>query len=243
MRVFVVDDEPLIREGLRHTLAAEPGIEVVGEAATARDAFVGIERTRPEVVLMDLALPGMDGAAAVRDLRTRAPGSRVLILTIHDRLADALEALAAGAAGFALKTEPLPALVAAIHHVASGGRYVAPSLASIVDRRRADLDGAANDVLSPLSIREREVFNLVVNGAAISTIARELCVSGKTVSTHVTRIHRKLGCRRAADLIRFAAVHGLLRKPPRGAGAVSASEHVTAAVDPFREGSCLRTAG
>ena len=215
MRVYVVDDEPLIREGLRHMLGAEPGIEVVGEAATARDAFAGIERTRPDVVLMDLDLPGMDGAAAVRDLRVRAPKARVLVLTIHDRLRDALDALAAGAIGFALKTEPLDALVAAIRQVAAGVGYIAPSLAPLVDRLRSDESRASDDVLGTLTTREREVFNLLAGGTSVIAIARELCVSRKTVDTHVTRIYRKLGCHRVADIVRFAAVHGLLRKRPR----------------------------
>jgi DNA-binding NarL/FixJ family response regulator len=212
MRVFVVDDEPLIREGLRHTLNAEPDVEVVGEAATARGAFIGIERTNPDVVLMDLALPGLDGAAATRDLRLRVPNAKVLVLTIHDRLRDALDALAAGAYGFVLKTEPLSALLTAIRTVAAGGGYVTPSLAPIVSRRQADLSGAAEDVLAALSVREREVFHLVVAGVVGSDIARELCISRKTVETHVARIHRKLGCRRVADIVRFAAVHGLLRQ-------------------------------
>jgi DNA-binding NarL/FixJ family response regulator len=214
MKVFVVDDEPLIREGLRHTLNADPEFQVVGESANARDAFLGIERTLPDVVLMDLALPGMDGAAAARDLRLRVPGVKVLVLTIHDRLRDALEVLAAGARGFALKTEPLPALLAAIRTVAAGRRYVTPSLASMVHLRQADLEGAAGDVLGTLSIREREVFHQVASGATSVDIARELCISRKTVETHVARIHRKLGCRRVADIVRFAAVHGLLRTPP-----------------------------
>jgi DNA-binding NarL/FixJ family response regulator len=214
MRVFVVDDEPLIREGLRHTLNAEPGMQVVGEAATARDAFIGIQRTQPDVVVMDLALPGLDGAAAARDLRVRVPATKILVLTIHDRLQDALEVLAAGAHGFALKTEALPALLAAIRAVVSGHGYVTPSLAALVDRRQSDLSGAASDVLGPLSTREREVFHLIASGNASSDIARELCVSRKTVETHVARIHRKLGCRRVADIVRFAAIHGLLREQP-----------------------------
>jgi two-component system response regulator NreC len=220
MKVFVVDDEPLIREGLRHTLNASGDIQVVGESANARDAFVGIERTRPDVVLMDLALPGMDGVAAARDLRLRVPGVKVMVLTIHDRLRDALEVMAAGARGFALKTEPLPALLAAIRAVAAGRCYVTPSLASSVNLRQADLEGAAGDVLGTLSTREREVFHQVASGSTSSDIARELCISRKTVETHIARIHRKLGCRRVADIVRFAAIHGLLRTPPPLTGGV-----------------------
>ncbi len=241
MRIFVVDDEPLIREGLRHMLRAQPGVELVGEAATARDAFIGIERSRPDVVLMDLDLPGMDGATAARDLRLRAPNARVLVLTIHDRLGDALEVLAAGAAGFALKTEPLTSLLTAITKVAAGGSYVTPSLAPMVERRRsgAALPSAA-DVLASLTVREREVFNLVVNGVVTNDVARELCISRKTVDTHLTRIHRKLGCRRVADLIRFAAVHGLLRKRARtGDSAGHEPAHTT--LDPLLDRSWLRS--
>jgi two-component system response regulator NreC len=214
MRVFVVDDEPLIREGLRHTLNAQPEIEVVGEAACARDGFVGIEKTRPDVVVMDLALPGLDGAAAARDLRVRVPGAKVLVLTIHNRLRDALDALAAGAAGFALKTESLSALLGALRRVAAGHGYVTPSLAPMVSLRQSDPSSAPEDVLATLSVREREVFHMVAAGVSSKEIAGELCISRKTVETHVSRIHRKLGCKRVADIVRFAAVHGLLRQVP-----------------------------
>jgi two-component system response regulator NreC len=214
MRVFVVDDEPLIREGLRHTLNAQPEIEVVGEASSAREGFAGIEKTHPDVVLMDLALPGLDGAAAARDLRVRAPGAKVLVLTIHNRLRDALEALAAGASGFALKTEPLSALLSAIRRVAAGHGYVTPSLAPLVNMRQGEPYRSPDDVLATLSIREREVFHMVAAGVSSKVIAQELCISRKTVETHISRIHRKLGCKRVADIVRFAAVHGLLRQVP-----------------------------
>jgi DNA-binding NarL/FixJ family response regulator len=214
MRVFVVDDEPLIREGLRHTLNAQPEIEVVGEAASAREGFAGIEKTRPDVVVMDLSMPGLDGAAAARDLRVRVPGAKVLVLTIHNRLRDALEALAAGACGFALKTEPLSALLSAIRRVAAGHGYVTPSLAPMVSLRQAEPSGAPGDVLATLSVREREVFHMVAAGVPSKEIAQELCISRKTVETHISRIHRKLGCKRLADIVRFAAVHGLLRQVP-----------------------------
>jgi DNA-binding CsgD family transcriptional regulator len=108
----------------------------------------------------------------------------------------------------------------------------------MVDRRRSAPTGAADDVLSPLTVREREIFNLVAGGAVTNEIARELCVSRKTVATHVTRIHRKLGCRRVADLVRFAALHGLLRKQPRGLAPIE-SEQPDPALDPCLIGPCL----
>lgn len=208
MRVFVIDDEPIVCSGLQVALATEPDLSVVGDAASAREAFPLLERTKPDLVICDLVLPGMDGIAATREIRHRMPSAQVLILTIHERVSDALEALSAGARGFALKTEPLSTLRSAIRAVARGERYLTPSLRHLVE---GPDQVHGTDILSPLSTREREVFQLVASGLRIADIARELCISRKTVETHVCRIYRKIGCGNVADLVRFAARHGLLR--------------------------------
>lgn len=216
IRTFIIDDEPVTREGLRYGLAIDEDIEIVGEAGSAREAFRIIEPARPEVVVLDIVLPGMDGIAAARDLRQRVPAARVLVLTVHNRVHNALDALAAGATGFALKTEPLEALRAAVRLTAQGRQYIAPALAPAM----AGPDAQSPQVLEPLSVREREVFQLVASGARISDAARELCISRKTVETHLGRVYRKLGCRSISELVRFAAIHDLLREDltPRRAG-------------------------
>jgi DNA-binding NarL/FixJ family response regulator len=211
MKVFIVDGEPVVRAGLRQTLATDPDLQIVGESSTAREAFGDLDGLQPDVVVMNLVLPGMDGAAAAREMKRRLPDVRILIFTVHARLGDLLEVLSAGATGYALRSEPLDAVCAAVRVVATGGRYVTPELAPLLARQR---EAPAPDVLALLSVREREVFQLIAAGSRIADVARELCISRKTVETHVCRVYRKLGCRSVGDLVRFAAGHGLLRDQP-----------------------------
>ena len=127
-KIFLVDDHPLFRAGIRQSLAPFMEFCIVGEAGSARDAFVAIDTHRPDIVLMDVALPGMDGVIATREIRRRTPRTRVLIFSVHDQIGDVLDALDAGASGYALKTEGTDALVAALRCVLRNDRYVAPSL-------------------------------------------------------------------------------------------------------------------
>jgi DNA-binding NarL/FixJ family response regulator len=211
MRVYIVDDEPVVRAGLRQALSADPDVLIVGEAASARDAFRDIEGARLDVVIMDLVLPGMDGVAATREVRRRVPQASVVVFTIHDRMRDLLDVLAAGASAYVIKTEPLDALRLALRAAASGNKYVSPTLAPLLEGRGAD---GPVDVLERLSVREREIFQLIAAGRSIVETAREYCISRKTVETHVYRVYRKLGCHNVGDLVRFAAEHGLLRMAP-----------------------------
>ena len=208
-KVLLVDDHPLLRAGIRQILTATSEFLVVGEAGRARDAFVLIDAEEPDVVLMDVALPGMDGVIATREIRRRAARTRVLILTVHDQITDVLDALNAGATGYALKTDDTETLLEALRTVAKGDRYLAPAIAARLEsyesRRRK-----ASDVLSVLSVREREVFRLAAECLITREIAHELCISRKTVDTHLYRIHRKLGLRTSAELVRLASSLGLV---------------------------------
>ena len=151
-KIFLVDDHPLFRAGIRQSLAPFMEFCIVGEAGSARDAFVAIDTHRPDIVLMDVALPGMDGVIATREVRRRTPRTRVLIFSVHDQIGDVLDALDAGASGYALKTEGTDALVAALRCVLRNDRYVAPSLsprlASYESRRTKPAD-----TLSILSVQ------------------------------------------------------------------------------------------
>jgi DNA-binding NarL/FixJ family response regulator len=211
MRVYILDDEPVVRAGLRQALSSDPEIVIVGEAASARDAFRDIESTQLDVVIMDLVLPGMDGVAATREMKRRVPHANVVVFTIHDRLRDLLDVLAAGASAYVVKTEPLESLRLALRAATTGNRYVSPPLASLLERRGTE---GPVDVLGRLSVREREIFQLIAAGRSIVETAREYCISRKTVETHVYRVYRKLGCHNVGDLVRFAAEHGLLRMAP-----------------------------
>jgi two-component system response regulator NreC len=195
-------------------LEGQSDLELVDEAAEARVGFALIDACKPDVVAMDVSLPGMNGIAATRELRWRASGSRVLLLGSGIRERDVLEGLAAGATGFALKCDVVETILCALRTVGRPALYLPPTLRGVAvavsgpARRRLSL--RADDVLAPLSARERDVMDLVVRGWPNREIARELCVSVKTVDTHRSRINRKLSCRNAGDIIRFAADNGLL---------------------------------
>ncbi len=226
VRAFIVDDHPVFRTGLREVLRScrDFHVEIVGEAGSARAAFPVVEREHPNLVTLDLALPGMDGISACRELRRRVPDTGVLILSVHDTPEDVLEAFAAGARGYALKSQSIEGLVTAIKCVVAGTRYVPEPLAPLVQHC---LRGGGGGVLRVLSEREREVFRLASDAMNNAAIARELCISRKTVETHRHRIQRKLGLRSGNELILFAALNGLLRRtnrppssPPRPLSAV-----------------------
>ena len=213
MKIVIVDDHAMFRNGLKHVLADVAEFEVVGEAANARAAFPVIDSKRPDVVTLDLLLPGMDGFSAAREMARRLPEARILIVTVCDAFDEVLEALDAGATGYLLKSEPIPALLEALRSVHQGVRYLSPKLAARPEALTGD--ASANTALAALSEREREVFHLAAGGLANNEIARELCISRKTVETHKYRLRKKLGLHNANDLLRFAALHGLIRGPRR----------------------------
>jgi DNA-binding NarL/FixJ family response regulator len=222
VKVFLVDDHPLFRAGVRQVLAGLTEFQVVGEWGRARDAFPALDTEQPDIVVMDVALPGMDGVVATREVLRRAPRCRVLILTVHDQTCDVLDALNAGVSGYALKTDDSQTLIAALRAVARGERYLAPAVAVRLEtyesRRRK-----AGDVLGVLSVREREVFRLAAECLITREIANELCISRKTVDTHLYRIHRKLGLRTSAELVRLASGLGLTHAGRTREGAVAAT--------------------
>jgi DNA-binding NarL/FixJ family response regulator len=208
MKLVLIDDHYLFRLGVRGILAATSEWTVVGEASRARDAFPIVEAERPDIVLMDVALVGsMDGVVATREVRRRAPTTRVVILTVHQGIRDVVDALDAGASAYILKTESTEAILGALAAVMRGERYVTPTLAEQLAADRSSHQ--ASDVLKVLSEREREVFRLAAECLVTRDIARELCISRKTVDTHLYRIHLKLGLRTAAELVRLASRIGL----------------------------------
>ena len=224
MRIVLVAGEPVFRLGFKSLVASADDLQMVGDASDARSGFPRIDAEKPEVVVMDVALRGMSGITATREVKCRAPDTRILLLAAWPRERDALDGFAAGAHGFALKSEAPETLLYAIRAVARGHSYVTPELRGcgfeLLDHhRRARTAEAAHDVLGVLSPREREVLDLIIKGWRNRNIARELCISIKTVDTHRTRINRKLHCTNAADLIRFAADNGLLRTAPWSAEA------------------------
>jgi two-component system response regulator NreC len=164
------------------------------------------ESKQPDVVTVDVSLPGVDGIAATRELCRRRPESRVLVLSMHVEPYMVTRAIGAGALGYAFKTDPADEVLAAVRSVARGQRFLSKSIEGSVDGA-----GTEEGPIAQLSQREREVFQLLVRGFSNQRAAKELCISIKTVETHRSHIHHKLGVHSVAELIRFAARHGLLR--------------------------------
>ena len=212
-RVVVADDQDLVRSGLAMVLDAR-GVEVVGEAADGRQAVDVVRRTRPDVVLMDIRMPVLDGIAATRELTALGLPTRVLVLTTYDLDGYVYDALRAGAAGFLLKATPPDRLVAGIETVAAGESLLAPSLTRrLIEehvRRPAPADGVP-ERLRVLTERELEVFTLIARGLSNEDICARLVVAEATVKTHVNRVLAKLGARTRVELVVLAYETGLVR--------------------------------
>jgi DNA-binding NarL/FixJ family response regulator len=215
-RVLVVDDQALLRTAFSSLIDAEDDLEVVGQAADGRDAVEIAARLRPEVVVMDVRMPVMDGIEATRQITARQGPDvpRVLILTTFDLDEYVFEALRAGASGFALKSRPLEELLAAIRTVAAGEALLAPSvtrrlIAHFADRAPAPARAAAAG-LAELTEREREVLALVARGLSNAELAGTLRVSLPTAKTHVSRILTKLGARDRTQLVILAYESGIV---------------------------------
>lgn len=216
LRVLLVDDQELVRYGLRLVLEAAPGIIVVGEASDGAQAIGAAERLRPDVVLMDVRMPGIGGIEATRRISTLVPRTRVLVLTTYDLDDAAFRALDAGAAGFLLKDTRPGDLVAAVRAVGAGDAVVSPRItaklieiaAPHLDVRRTD---DADDALAELSPREREIFVLIGRGETNGEIAAALHLSESTVKAHVGRVLQKLELRNRVHAVIRAYELGLVR--------------------------------
>ena len=211
MQIAIVDDHPIMRRAVREALGQHRlDVAVVAEASTAREAVTAVGAHGPDVVIMDLLLPGQSGIAATREIHRVSPSCHVLIFTAVTEPSFAVDALSAGATGYALKTQPLDDLLGAIDEVGRGARYLAPPIEEALARGGQYLDVQRNGVKG-LSAREREVFDLVIVGYTNRRVAAELYISEKTVETHRTRINRKLGVHSTAELVRFAARHQMIQ--------------------------------
>ncbi|WP_147653608.1 response regulator [Vulcaniibacterium gelatinicum] len=209
VRVLLADDHAVVRDGLRALLATEPGIEVVGCAADGREALAAAAALRPDVVVMDINMPGFNGIEATRDLCAGPGGPKVLILSMHGSSEHVFRALQAGAGGYVLKEAAGAEVVDAVRAVAAGRRYLSRSVAEtalqafLVEGRRS------RSPLESLSARERQLLQLVAEGRSNQEMAGLLSLSVKTVETYRSRLMQKLGVNDVAALVRFALDHGL----------------------------------
>jgi DNA-binding NarL/FixJ family response regulator len=213
-RVLIADDDDLMRAGLAELLTVDPKIEIAGQAATGREAVEQARRLTPDVVLMDVRMPDLDGIAATRELARAAPGVRVLILTTFEQDDYVFGALRAGASGFLLKRTRPEELLAAVHTIAAGDSLLSPSVTRRVIDRMAQqptpelADQARLDALTP---REREVLERIARGLSNREIAAALAVEESTIRTHVKRILMKLELRDRIQAVIFAYETGLNR--------------------------------
>jgi DNA-binding NarL/FixJ family response regulator len=209
IRLFIADDHPVVRAGLRGIIDGEADFEVVGEAYDGGDMLARIGRTPAEVLLLDVSMPGPGFLEVLRGLKQDHPRVAVLVLSVHPEDQYAVRALRAGAAGYLTKDHSPEELVAAIRKVHRGGKYVSPSLAEkLAVGLESGADGSPHERLSN---REYDVLCLLGSGRTVKEIASRLALSPKTVSTYRARVLEKMKLATNADLVRYAAQHGLIR--------------------------------
>jgi len=214
IRVLIVDDHQLVRSGLRRLLESEEDLAVEDEAGTAYDAVRLARLHKPDVILLDVVMPGGSGLDAIPEIRDAAPNARILTLSMQDDPSYVRQAFAAGASGYVLKEAADDELLAAVREVAEGGRYVDPQLGARL--AAADAAAAAEAADDPLTDREREVLRLLALGHTNHEIAQMLYLSVRTAETHRARIMQKLRLTTRAELVRYAIDHGLLAEDDGG---------------------------
>jgi two-component system response regulator NreC len=212
IRVLLVDDHAVVRSGLRLLLDREEDIECAGEAATAEAAVREARELEPDVIVLDVTLPGQSGIDGMPSIQAAAPGARILVLSMQDDPSYVREAFAVGALGYVLKEAADAEVVAAVREVAQGGRYVHPALGARL--AAAEAEALAREQDDPLSDREREVLRLLALGHTNQEIAKMLFISVRTAETHRAHIMQKLRLSTRAELVRYALEGGLLDEEP-----------------------------
>lgn len=211
LRVIIADDHKIMREGLRALLQKEPGIELIGEAAGGRDAVRLAQELKPDVMVMDVAMPDLSGIEATRLIHAALPGVKVIALSMHSDRRFVREMLAAGASGYLLKDAAYEELSKALQAVCSNHDYLSPDLLAPAREgySRGGIGGAAIKHAEALSMREREILQLIAEGKSTHAIASALCLSEKTVAAHRSNIMHKIGVKTVAELTKYAIREGL----------------------------------
>lgn len=215
IKVLLAEDHTIVRKGLRSLLDKESGIKVIGEAEDGRDAIKKTEALQPDVVVMDIAMPGLNGLEATRQIKKRFPGMKIIILTVHANEEYVLQTLRAGASGYLVKKAAPADLIKAIQVVYKGDSYLSPSISrTVIDEyiRQAETKSEREIIYGKLTNREREVFQLIIEGHKNREIANLLHVCIKTVETHKAHIMDKLNVHSTAEIIRYAMDKDLIIK-------------------------------
>jgi two-component system response regulator NreC len=209
-RVLITDDHAIVRTGLRTLLTADPSMELVGEASGGHEAIQLVEQTLPDVLLLDLSMPDLDGIEVTRAVKSRFPQLRILVLTIHEDQGLLREAIRAGASGYILKRAAESELISAIHVLMRGDMYVDPAMMRDLLGEAVAPVSNAEAVVEQLTPRELEVLKYIVQGYTNRQIGEELNISIRTVEGHRANLSGKLGLHSRVDLVRYAREHGLI---------------------------------
>lgn len=210
LQVLIADDHGVVRKGVRALIEQQPGWVVVGEAATGREAAELARTLSPQVIVMDIAMPDLNGIEATRRIRSEQPGVHVLVLTMHETDAFVQQALDAGASGILLKADSSELLVPAINAVLDGRPYFSPSIARLIMAGFLRNTVEAPTATPALSTRQREILQLIAEGRSTKDVARLLGVSIKTAETHRTQLMKKIGARSVAEVVRYAVRNGVV---------------------------------
>jgi len=214
IRIVIADDHTIVREGLKQVLSAASDLAVVGEAQNGQEVMQRVRELEFDVLLLDMSMPGKSGIELIKQVRAEKPKLRVLVLSMHQEQQYAVRAIKAGASGYLTKESASAQLVSAIRKVAGGGAFITEAVAEqLALGAMPQADGPPH---SALSDREFQVFRLLVSGKAVSSIADELNLSVKTVSTHKARIMQKMNMSNPTELIRYALQHRLIDDPDSG---------------------------
>jgi DNA-binding NarL/FixJ family response regulator len=214
--IFLADDHTIVRQGLAKLLEGEPNLKVVGEAENGREAVVKVEKLKPDVVLMDIAMPMLNGIEATRQIRKACPQTKVIILSMHSHDRYISELFSLGASGYLLKSSTGTDIINAIHTALKGSTYLSPSISDkvIEDYLSLKKESHQDDLYNRLSNREREVFQMIAEGRSTKEIADILCLSPSTVKTHRANIMEKLEMENISQLIQFAIHLGIVELSP-----------------------------
>jgi two-component system response regulator NreC len=211
VNILVVDDHPIVRQGLRHLLEAEPEFRVVGEAEDGIEALQLLERLKPDILVLDMMMPSLNGLEVLHRIKNISPITRTIILSMQSADAYVFESLKNGAAGYVLKETGPSELVNAVRQVVQGNQYLSPKLSKRLQTSGQGILDVPSDAYDTLTAREREILQMTVEGRTSHEIGEKLMISPRTIEVHRSNLMNKLGLHNQSELIRFAIKRGILQ--------------------------------